>query len=1025
MTTVTEIQLTGNIKGVLDIDQKSAVPIVYQVADIRDLSSKSGATSRTIILADTKNNHNLLGQIFDINQVTLEFDLQKVESCILLQNGVPIMNDSVIQLISVEKDQSNGNSEQAIKYECVVKDKVANFFTALGNAELTDLRFDWLNHIYSSENIINSWDHTSEQGYTYVFPLTTGTEININNFRLGIFAKKYLDLITARAGYNYEWDGHDNEETQFHRYVIPYNGDVPKLRDEVKNLYNVEAYEDVEQEATGIATNQQPATVAPFQLDITNEVIDSGNIYNPTTSIYTSPFYYVGGGSCNFYFEIDFELILDNTSGATAYMVGGATNYQPKMYLGKNAFPVISSANMGTFTNVNASTAIPAGETLIDSGLRIVNLNGTLTTDATTFNFKAGVQWTTASGSNGWRATNTASGTPVLVNTKLVIKSVKLVANVSMSEIGYNQTVYVDDFIPKKIKQSDFIKSILTMNNCLVTVNKFDSNKLQIKSRDQFYDEGKVVDWTKKLDKSKKQVITFLPSLSKKKIQFTYKEDKDQPNEQYKKSTDEIYGQVEFTYDSEHEKDIEKKEIIFSPTPITQNDLGAVVPMINGIAPKNNIRCLLAGTDGEAQTVNTYKIVDYLDSSGNSIGTNWEKVPLFSHFNKAQSPTFDINFATCDYYFYALNQKTNQNLFNLKWRRTIGQINSGHMLTAYFDLDENDISNMELSDKIFIGNAYFNINKIEYNANSKGSTKVELLTADNELDLAKFRTKKPSIPHSGDVVVTPGKDVIGDVLTHSNVVVTKEPTIILGKNNYISESVKSAIIQGNGNTANEQGLIVGDGLTLEKKGIITENLTVVRSVDFNESPKVRGVEIGANKKTGVHAPIQLSTGWYYNNAVNAGAKTTSARAGNIISFIPIQFAEDLILLQIGFETTAGSTGNLGKILIYNSLDGLPNEKIIESSDFNLSAAGLKLENIYFEATGGVTYYAAVINNSASTVAFRAIGLVSSLIIRTGAGTTNNVTSYTMVSAFGTEPTTIDQSLLVANTTTPIEILFKT
>ena len=118
-----------------------------------------------------------------------------------------------------------------------------------------------------------------------------------------------------------------------------------------------------------------------------------------------------------------------------------------------------------------------------------------------------------------------------------------------------------------------------------------------------------------------------------------------------------------------------------------------------------------------------------------------------THFDDPINPSYDINFGVCDYYFYdELDNKTNNNLYNLYWRRTLGQIDKGKMLTAYFDLNEADIQGLELNDKIRIDNSWWHINKvIDYDASVRKLTKVELLSIDADLEFTPY-ANTPSVP---------------------------------------------------------------------------------------------------------------------------------------------------------------------------------------------------------------------------------------------------------------------------------------
>jgi hypothetical protein len=367
----------------------------------------------------------------------------------------------------------------------------------------------------------------------------------------------------------------------------------------------------------------------------------------------------------------------------------------------------------------------------------------------------------------------------------------------------------MNDYIPRQVKQKDLIKSFCTMYNLYVEQDTDNPQKLIYRHRDEYYDSGAVKDWTLKLAKDKSQSLQFLPELSAKKLQLTYKPDNDEPNVNYVDAVREIYGQVEFTFDNEYVKGVDRKELIFSPTPINVNSFGAAVPMIGG-TPKTNLRVLIH--DG-ARSCQPYNIIDSVSITGytgipptpiyTNVGElNVTTYPMVHHMNDPFNASFDINFAICDFYYYPNIGLTNNNLFNVYWRRTVNQINRGKMLSAYFDLDEDDIQTLRLNDKIRIDNSWWNINRIQdYNANSRTLTKVELLSIDDELSLPKFKSPRPI--------------TIGNIRVPVRFIVEQ-----FYRNNNVNLSEGSVIVKGIGNVINEglEGFVQGDYKVITTSG---------------------------------------------------------------------------------------------------------------------------------------------------------------------------------------------------------------
>lgn len=872
--------LTDGGSFYLDLVEDQASVMVLAAGEIRDLSSKKGETGKVWGLAGTANNHKVLNFLFDINTIGTTLDEKKAVTCLVIQNGTVLRDNMVFQLTKVVETQGNTNDKQIVSYECITKDQTAMFYTKLGNKELTDLNLEDLNHTYSSGEVVGSWSHTVDDGYKYPLPLTDSAVINLQEFRPAVYTKVYFDRIFAAAGFSYQWDEMDDLDTRFSKRIVLYNGEVPQIREEVAQLYEVLADEIAPLTLTGTGAPGDVAAVVADQVPVTNVTKDDVGSYNPVTSVYTSPLYYLGGGSVSFKLKVSWELRANNSSGATAYLVASnplqdfGVDFKPQMYLGKNG----SLTNAGV-DNLNASDplgnvhkaggfSVPAGLTVLASGSADVAFAGTLTTNTTTYKVAAGA--TVAAGVTRWRNANTTLGALVSVGTELEITSVELVIEPSMSELAFGQMVYMNDFIPKKVKQSDFIRSIFTEHNLMIQVDQFNSNKLVLKSRNKYYDDGAQKDWTKLLAKDQPQETVFLPTLTNKKIVLTYKEDGDEPNQTYKDATNEVYGQVEYTFDSEHVKDVDVKELLFSPTPVTLNTFGAVVPMIAGAAPRTNIRQLY---DGGLFDCQSFMVVDYVDAAGNNVGNTQTQYGLMSHFDKPFDPTFDVMFATNGFYFYDIGKETNNTAYNRKYRRTLNQMNEGRMLSAWFDLDEEEISKLKLSDKIFVGNCWYSINNVEYDVNHRALSKVELVTADTEIDLLPLKTKKPVHPAPGDTVLGPVRQVLGQVSLFNNVVLSNSPIMIFGANNLVSKPNRGGVVIGDGNTVNTpKALVIGDGMTADQDGLYTPGLFFPDGTSLSSVSSITNYFTGNQQQNanrlhdggGFYVGIEKASGFYWD-----------------------------------------------------------------------------------------------------------------------------------------------------------------
>jgi hypothetical protein len=814
--------------GYLDVKEGTSFPLNFSIGDIRDISKRTGSFSKTITLVGNSNNNNLLNHYYDINIQAGTFNINTITNCDVLQNGIPVMINATLQLINIKKTQVTGAYEQMVEYEVLIKENRGTFFSDISNKYLTDLDFSDLDHYVDANVVIDSFNNTVANGYKYVMPFNIDTTYQFNWFKPAIYAELYFDRIFAAAGYSYTWDG--LADANFDKLLIPYNGDQNIVDwTDAKVVAEKAAFSELKTQTILGTANWTSINQFPMEArDLTtgwSETLDAQNLFDTTNGQYTTP-QWVGVGSGESYiYEVSMagELFLNfNTSvrlypdGTAAYRVflrvkvqgfGNVKCYLPDLIYDDdvNYFATPTVTSLGTFNHVftfNATTDGLGGGGIDFNDIQIMQIGvdvvNTFSVSGDVYN--TFVYWEPQTGT-----------TPQTPNIDLDITSFDVTIRPS-DNIPLNSGITtMNTFIPDKIKQSDFIKSIFLMYNLYVTEDPNSETNLILLHRDEYYDSGKAVDWTNLLMKDKDQSVIFIPELNNKKLRLTHKADTDSPNKVYTDVTREIYGQVEVTFENEYVKNIDVKETIFSPTPVQPTVFGAFLPLLNGAAPKTNIRILFDNGELTAQDVNILSGYDTVTATGGAY-------PYLSHFGGADplNPTFDINFAECQYYYYQVAQNTNNNLYNIYWRRTVAQINGGKLLTAYFYLRENDIQLMELNDKIRIDNSWWSINKvIDYNANNLQPTKVELISLETEIDLPTFFSGSitPVGPGNGTQI----QSIMNTYRSTTNVTTNNNDSIIIGSGNVVGDGLRA--------------LVVGDGLSIENDGIATTNLTVTGTLN--------------------------------------------------------------------------------------------------------------------------------------------------------------------------------------------------
>lgn len=891
---MTKIQLIGEvwdegINAYLELSEEVDVPLNFAVSDIRDLSKRTGTFSKSIRVVGTKANSQVLNHLYDVNIVSgsATFDINKRQSCILIQDGAVILDNAVMQLTDVVITSQGGGRYERVDYMITVKDTMSDFFTTLGNARLQDIDFSDLNHVYNSTNVVASFDHDWTDGYKYLMPISNDTVYNLIEMKPAVYGRQYWDRIFARAGYNYVWD--DKEDVYFSKWLHPYNGSKAEIAEatieDATVIVENTSVEDYTGEAFFFPTNGgyfQPDAFDVYETP--TEVQDINNYFDPTTFEYTVPFELPTPNTLTYKVTFNIDIVLVNNSGVDV-RVGTAFHLKNRFQLKKNTLNnTVANISVNPTSSYGApiyyvaggshTIGAPVGTVFTNVDNPLYNITDTVEMTITNLaigdilTFGGRIERYAPAGFYGALVNDSTStlipSSQYAFTTR--INEIKIEIVPSVEAFGFNFPVLMNLYTMKNVKQSDYIKSIMTMFNLYALINPNDPRELILKQRDQYYDEGDVKDWNNKLAKDREHKITFLPELTAKRLKLTYKEDKDAMNVGYLQNVGEIYGEVEYVFDNEYIKNDERKDVMFSPSPFYRTPFGAFVLGINGAEPNTNPRIVI---DGGKLPCGFYEIIDY-----GTTGVSLNEYPYAGHWDKPVNPSFDLNFGKCAYYFdNNYGAVTDNNLANLFWRRTMAQINSGKMLTGMFNLTVQDISSLKLNDKIYLLCQYWFINKvIDYNANKRQLTKVELLSADEFVKLPPFKVRRPVKPSPLDGLI--GVPV-EEMIKHRNRSLSSIPTgvMVLGKNNFVQANVRNALVVGDNQTVEQDGiytprLVVGgvpvvadtEWITI---AVISQTATNAITID---SLIVDGIVFSSNTRTGT-GEYTITTNETYSNGV--------------------------------------------------------------------------------------------------------------------------------------------------------------
>lgn len=906
----------------IDLKDDVSIPLNFNIADIREPEKRSTTWSKTVILPGTAFNNNLFSNLWHVNTIinssgTVNFNPNfnpnlKAKAEITYNDALQF--SGICQLLNV-----NVTDKYEIEYEVSFFGSLQNVYQFFTNRYLRDIDLTEYNHPYTLYEQYLSWSRPIGDGYVYPmidYGYSINTQFRVEHMFPAIYIKTMIDKMFSAAGYTYESNFFNSN--LFKRLIMPFNG-KSQLKLNTTQVTD-RSFRASRTNTQTFVLNNQPFTDASGITNAYNTLI---NFPNDTT-----PPNFDGG---NHWYDVYGGINLNTFS------VPRSGNYTVKTYLKLNVkhFPTAASVTLsGDYVDIgnliirkNPRTGFPSGDIIAqvpvrmkpypsiadipDSFMITASNNLTITSGTTSETFDGELSNTVYLAENDivqilyYRSAGTQRFPSSLyrVGTNFETVGVNSYCEVNVLNESYATAFPADNGIqeydevdlnynlPDNVKQSDFFNSIVKMFNLFVEVDKNDTNKLYIEPRPTFYASGVTRDWSYKLDYSKETKIIPMGELNNKTYLFTYKEDSDFFNSQYRSKYAEIYGEKRYDIQNDFLKGEIKTELIFSPTP-SVDTIGhdRVIPKIytvnsNGqISPTgSNMRILYYG--GLKKTSYTWQ---HIATSGTTTRMIY---PYAGHLDDPSNPTLDLNFSFPRELYFTTNRYTSNNLYNTYWKDYIDQISDkdSKLFVGYFYINEFDIQNLDFRDSFFFENELWRLNKIiDYDRITNQPTKCEFIKL-KTLPLYEKDDGKDNnggIPVGGGVITAP----TGKVTSGYNNNFYPEGAIISGRNNVI-QSGDGVIVSGNDNfigigskniaITSSSGVTVFGGLSnvsvTNSSGItVTEsNVTYNNGIKTLNSVSYKKY-IALLSQSGTNAPTVVEL----ENTMSSGITTSYYATGN-------------------------------------------------------------------------------------------------------------------------------------------------
>lgn len=177
----------------IDLKENIVIPITYSIADIKDISKRNAAFSKTVLIPASPNNNKYFSQIFEISGVS-NFNANKKCKAVILEDGIEVFNGT-IKLNNIIRS-NNDNNYNNIVYDCTLVATVANIFNDLQDIKTSQLDFSEYNHTYSKVNQKNSWTTSVIKNGSVYNNFTNGTNYSVTS------AQPYSDSTGIRLKLN-------------------------------------------------------------------------------------------------------------------------------------------------------------------------------------------------------------------------------------------------------------------------------------------------------------------------------------------------------------------------------------------------------------------------------------------------------------------------------------------------------------------------------------------------------------------------------------------------------------------------------------------------------------------------------------------------------------------------------------------------------------------------------------------------------------------------------------------------------
>jgi hypothetical protein len=709
----------SGVQHLLDVKENQSFPTSFNLADITELKNSKGSFNKSIDLPATEANVSYFGQYWNVNEVDT-FDTKTKKRAILEYDTVKVL-DGFIQLVEVRVE--NGF---AAEFNVRIFSDEGGLFKATENKLLKDLDLSDFDHEVSLANVVSGFTgYATPGGETIYYGLQDyGTQITTSiwgttpnrlyqfNLKPYLKLKSLFDLIMSEAGYTYESTFLNG--TYFNSlYLLAHSGSNEIIVNVNEQLFcKVGLTSDEDLTEIGLSANG-----VTFDDETSFDFFDSSDRMQANEG-YASLFPgYVAPASALGLQYYQFNVSLKVTGGDDT--VGGADPYViAELYIRQGGSTFLQEQHQWDLDSV------PQGDE--------VTLTHSFTPQSNLGDYWIQVYHNIQS--NPFATPPADEQFRILADEDSFFEcsaapNLQLVDVPTEVDINFQASLNV----PQEMKQVDILRFLDARFNCVFIKDKVKDNHFIIEPYTDYVSGGAEKDWSQKIDLSKTYTVKPLSNDEKKDVLFTTKEGDDILNKLVKDNTGRIYGRQRFINDTNQfatgTKKIESPDTVSPLNAISGTQI--MIPRLytDDITPvEGRMRIFVKGDEYSSEYSGSgFFLRDQDDTASSEIDT-------YTHFGHYDTPIpeatdTDLNFGQ-EVPFHTYVEQPTDTAYERYWRTYLDQLygEEARILTAFFNLTLYDIEQFDWSDKIYVLNAWWTVNKIEgFDPMDDKPTKVELI----------------------------------------------------------------------------------------------------------------------------------------------------------------------------------------------------------------------------------------------------------------------------------------------------------